>query len=449
LAHRRRFLQSGDPADLDQAIEGFRAALAASRSDRASHANNLAVSLTDRFDVGGRLSDLAEAVEVAEVAVASAAEGSPDWAECAGTLVVSLWDRYDAVGSLADLDRAVVLGTRALAAWPAGVSGQARLSSNLAMLRLDRFERLGDVSDLEGAVDLAGAAVASADADDPELAGWFNNLGNALRTRFAAQFGDHESPLPEDSVRLDDLDEAIGVYRRATGLPAPSVGSRATFLVNLGNALADRSAMHRLEGHPERAAPAMDEAIGALGEAVSVTPPTAPNLASRLNALGVAQRFRADETGASGDIAEARQTLRRACERGLEIAPEITVGAADNWIRWAVERSAWGEVREADEYLELAADMLQRAQSLRRHQQTWLIAARGLAQEAAYASVQAGHTADAVARLERGRAVLLADVLDLVPAAIQHLPADLRTRYLAAADRLRSARERAEREAPR
>jgi hypothetical protein len=443
-AYRRRFRCHGDPADLDHAVRCFQAAHASGDADRAAHANNLAVSLTDRYDEAGQPADLAEAVRSAEEATALVGQGSADWAEYAGTLAVCLWDRYDATGFLADLDRAMELGQRALAATAPGAPGLARLCSNVGMLRLDRYERLGEDGDLQAAVALSRAAVAEADADDPELAGWLNNLGNVLRTRFAAQFGDHESPLPDDSVALDDLNEAIDVYRAAVGLSPSGQAGRATFLSNLGNALVDRSAMHHLEGQPDRVASVLGEAVEALDEAVSLTPATAPYLSSRLNTLGVAQRFRADETGSTDDVVAARRTLRRACDSGLVIAPEMTVAAADNWVRWAVQRSAWDEVDEADGYLLRAAESLQRAQVLRRHQEAWLISVRGLAQEAAYACVRQGRPADAAARLERGRAVLLTEVLELLPRALDRLPDEVRARHLLASQRLASAKEQAE-----
>jgi hypothetical protein len=126
----------------------------------------------------------------------------------------------------------------------------------------------------------------------------------------------------------------------------------------------------------------------------------------------------------------------------------MTVHAADNWIRWAVQRSAWEEVGEADGYLLHATEALHKAQSVRRHHETWLLAFRGLAQEAAYALARRGRKADAALRLEQGRAVLLAEEFNLVPAALLRLPDTTRNRYLAAVERFESAQERAERAAP-
>ncbi|MFD0268822.1 hypothetical protein ACFVGY_19970 [Streptomyces sp. NPDC127106] len=440
-AHRRRFWSSGERADLDLAVDGYRTALATGTTDRAARANDLAVVLTDRFDVTGESDDLAEAMRTVRTAMAAVAEDSAQWAECAATLALCLWDRYDATGSLTDLDQAIALGGRALAVLPRAALGWARICSNLAMLHMDRYERLVEDRDLRESVRLAQAAVEAAHADDPELGGWFNNLGNALLTRFGTQFGDRESPPPDGHVDPHDLDAAIAAYRKALEVSPWGVAGRATFLSNLGNALVDRADTYRLAGQPERSEPVLRAAVDTLAEAVSVTEDTAPYLASRLNVLGAAQKAVADLTGSADDVAAARRTLRRACTAGLLIAPEMTVHAADNWMRWAAQRSAWEDVGEADGYLLQAEDALRRAQSLRRHHEAWLAALRGLAQEAAYALVRRGRAEDAAARLERGRAVLLSEALDLVPAAVDRLPEDLRHRYTRAVRRVESARQ--------
>jgi tetratricopeptide (TPR) repeat protein len=438
-AYRRRFWDAGDPRDLDRAVCGYRRAMEADPANRAVWANELAVVLTDRFDVTGDLDDLGAARRAAEEAMGGAEEGSPQWARFAATLVLCLWDLYDVTGSLTDLDAAVGLGTQALTALSRTAREWARVCSNIGMLRLDRYERLGGDDDLQEAVRLAQEAVAAAHPDDPELGGWLNNLGNVLLTRFGTQFPDRAMPRPGDRVDLADLDAAIAAYRKAIEVFAWGVAGRATFLSNLGNALVDRAEILRLGGQQERSEPALREAVSALAQAVSLTAATAPYLASRLNVLGEAQRAVSEETGAADDVAAARTSLREACRTGLAIAPEMTVAAADNWMRWAARRSAWDEASEADRYLLQAAEALHRAQSLRRHREAWLVASRGLAQEGAYALAKQGRPVAAAVRLERGRAVLLSEELGLVPALLSRMPGHLQDRYTKAAQRVQSA----------
>ncbi|MEU7382356.1 hypothetical protein AB0A91_20640 [Streptomyces sp. NPDC042207] len=438
-AYRRRFWDLGDIADLDRAVAGYRRALDTDRVDPAARANDLAVVLTDRYDVTGEPGDLSAAMTAAGTALAGAPEGSVAWARYAATSVLCLWDRYDATGSLDDLDAAIGLGTRALAALPREDRAWARICSNVGMLRMDRYERHGAEDDLQEAVGHARLAAAHAYEDDPELGGWYNNLGSALLTRFGARFPDDAMPRPGDCVDLRDLEAAVAAYRKAIEVSPWGVAGRATFLANLGNALSDLGEMRRLGGQPERSRSALLEAVDALAEAVSLTPATAPYRASRLNVLGEAWRIVSEATGAPGDVAAARDALREACGAGLVVAPEMTVAAAGNWMRWAVRRSAWDEVGEADGYLLRAAEALHRAQSLRRHREAWLVASRGLVQESVYALAVTGRAADAAVRLERGRAVLLSEELGLVRVSSDRLPRPLRRRYAQALGRLDAA----------
>ena len=438
-AHRRRFWNSGDTRDLHRAVDRYRRAVRADPARRAVWSNELAVTLTDLYDVTGTDDDLAAARRAAEEATAAAEEGSPQWARCAATLVLCLWDLYDATGSLTDLDTAIGLGGRASAALPRTDRAWARVRSNVGMLRMDRYERLGAADDLHGAVRLAGEAVEGAHPDDPELGGWLNNLGNALLTRHGTQFPDGAAPRPGERIDLTDLDAAIAAYRRAIEVSEWKVAGRATFLSNLGNALTDRVEALRLGESPGSGEPELREAVRVLTEAVGLTPPAAPYRASRLNVLGEALRALSEETGSADDVDAARTALRQACASGLAVAPEMTVDAAHNWIRWAVRRSAWDEVGEADGHLLRAAEALHRAQSLRRHREAWLLASRGLAQEGAFALARQGRPEAAVVRLERGRAVLLSEELGLVPALLTRLPAPLRERYSDAVRRVREA----------
>jgi tetratricopeptide (TPR) repeat protein len=438
-AYRRRFWNLGDVADLDRAVAGYRRAFDTARHDVAERANDLAVVLTDRYDVTGDPDDLAAATTAADTAVAGVQEGSVAWARYAATSVLCLWDRYDATGSLDDLDTAIDLGTRALGALSREDRAWARLSSNVGMLRMDRYSRHGTDEDLQEGVAHARRATTHAYADDPELGGWYNNLGSALLTRFGARFPERALPRPGGSVDLGDLEAAVAAYRKAIEESPWGVAGRATFLANLGNALSDLGEMYRLGGQPERSRPALREAADALAEAVSLTPSTAPYLASRLNVLGEAWRVISEETREPEDVAAARDSLRKSCSAGLVTAPEMTVAAADNWMRWAVRRSAWDEVGEADGYLLRAAESLHRAQSLRRHREAWLVAWRGLTQESVYALATKGCATDAAVRLERGRAVQLSEELGLARAVSQRLPLPLRHRYTHALGRLEAA----------
>jgi len=435
---RDRYVQSGDVQDLDRAITCFLAARKESGPALATVEHNLAVGLSDRYDRTGSLADLAAALDAAERALDASPRGSRDRPEYLAILTVCPWERYDATGSLSDLDCAIGIGTEAADELGPQSPMRARLHSNLGMLHLDRYERSDESRDLDRAIELAGIALEAASPADPERPGFCNNLANALRTRFELQFGRKGEPPPHKDIDLNDLQLAINLYRLAVSQPGPDEGDRATFLSNLGDALLDRSAMYELEGNLEAADATLGEALSAHAEAVAATPPAAPDRPGRLNKLAVAQHARADRTSAQADIDAARVSFREACEAGLLVAPEMALAAAVNWVTWEVEKRAWPQVAIGDGYALRAAEALHRSQALRRHRETWLIASRGLAADAAYAAVRTSDLRGSVARMERARAVLLADSLDVVPAALARLPdADLALRYAEAAEQVR------------
>ena len=438
---RRQVLASGDVAELDRAIDYFRAARGAAGTALAQAEYNLAVLVSDRYDISGDPADLTEATGAAQRALDALPAGAGDRYDYLAMLAFCQWEWYDARGVLADLDRAISLGTQAVAAVPPGARLWSRLNSNLGMMLLDRYERASDAADLDRAIDLAAAAVDAASADDGERPGWRNNLANALRLRFEARIppGDLR---PGDAIDISDLAAAIGLYEEALGELAagPSEVERALILSNLGEALLDRAALHELAGEDDAAATVYGKALAAHEAAVAATPAAAPDRAGRLSKLAAVQRSLARRTATASDVDAARTTFREACELGLAAAPEMALSAAADWATWEVSRQDWEQAVIADRYALRAAEALHRSQQGRSDRETWLMASRGLAADAAYAAVQEGDLPGAVARLERGRAILLADALDLVPAALTRLPdADLVRRYAEAAQRVREA----------
>jgi tetratricopeptide (TPR) repeat protein len=434
---RDQFLTTRDPAELDRAIAYFRDALGGAGAALPAAEYNLAVLLSDRYDANGDPADLAAAIQAARNGLAAGPDDRPDYL---AILAVCLWERYDATGSLADLEQAINVAAEAVAGTAADAPLGPRLNSNLGMMYLDRHERTGDPGDLDQAIALTELAVAVAASGDPERPGFRNNLANALRLRFELQFGERGEPLPEDVIDLSDLDAAIELYQAALGEQAdgPAHVERALIASNLGDALLDRAAIHELVDEREKAWITYGQALAAHEEAIAATAPTAPDRPGRLNKLAVIQRALADRTSAQADIDTARATFREACQTGLPVAPEIALIAAGNWLTWEIDRRDWRHAIVADGYALRAADLLHRSQQRRADRQTWLLESRGLAAEAAYATVQNGDLPAAVARLERARAILLADDLNLVPAALSSLPDQvLARRYADAAELVR------------
>jgi hypothetical protein len=433
---RQRIMASGDAAELDRAIDYFRAARGRAGSALAVTGYNLAVLVSDRYDIASAPADLAEATDAAQRALDALPAAAADRYDYLAMLSVCLWERYDAAGSLADLDRAVGLGAEAAATVPTGARLWPRLNSNLAMMLIDRYERAGAAADLDRAVGYAAAAVRAVPPGDGEGPGFRGNLAGALRLRFESQFGRPGDPLPEDTIDLRDLDEAIRLLREAvTELAAgPGEVNQAMIMSNLGDVLMDRALMRELVAANDEAAEAWGQALAMHDAAVAATAPGAPDRAGRLNKLAVVQRALADRTGAQAYVDAARASFREACTLGLAAAPEMALAAAANWAAWEIQRQSWAQAVAADGYALRAAEALHRSQQARADRETWLLTSRGLAANAAYAAARTDDGRGAVARLERGRAILLADELDLVPAVLSRLPdAELVRRYAAAA----------------
>jgi CHAT domain/Tetratricopeptide repeat len=479
-AWHARYSHAGDPDDLERAVATLEKAVAvtpAGGPERPGRLANLGVALTERYSSLGQTRDLERAISMYDEAAGHASpEAHGHAAELSG-LGTGLAERYARSGTGADLDRAVVALTRALERTPAGSPDRPGRLVNLGIVLRDRYLRGGDLQDLDQAVDLHRRAVDQTPAGSPDLPVHLDSLGASLRIR-AARGGDradldaavraHEQAaatvpprapgLPAYLSNLGgalrarygqtgdqaDLDRAVASYRRARELLPSGAPDRAAVLGNLGSGLLDRHA--RGGGRDD-----LDQAILALEEAVERTQPGAPDLAGRLNNLANGLRERHALTGDPADLDRATRTYRDSCLSARAAGAQDGLVAAGNWGGWASRRGAWPEAVEAYGLGLEALERLYRVQLLRRHRETWLLAAEGLPLRAAYALAANGDPAAAAVTLERGRALLLSDALERDRADLEHLPAarqGLVERYRQAADQVDHL-ERAELARPR
>ena len=122
--------------------------------------------------------------------------------------------------------------------------------------------------------------------DGPYRAEMRANLGKALVTRF------------ERTGAIADLDEAIGSLKEAATISGPGDLSRGEMLQSLGMALRARS--QRTGSQAD-----FDEAVSCLTESVASTPVDQPSRSGRLSNLGIVLRERFERTGALADLDEA------------------------------------------------------------------------------------------------------------------------------------------------
>ncbi|MFI2504973.1 CHAT domain-containing protein [Streptomyces sp. NPDC018972] len=117
-AYRNIYLFNEGSDALDQAIELFEQAVAL--SDRILFANNLAVSLRDRFRRDGDPADLDRSIAAFEGLVATASEADPDLPRILADYSSTLRQRFGLGSSEDDLEQAVELGERAIVLEPHG-----------------------------------------------------------------------------------------------------------------------------------------------------------------------------------------------------------------------------------------------------------------------------------------------------------------------------------------
>ncbi|MEV4693553.1 tetratricopeptide repeat protein [Micromonospora echinospora] len=305
VALRIRFDRDGRPADLDQAVEVGLAAVAvgaADHRDRGRHLYNAGGHLHLRFLRGGALIDLDQAIGLFEQAITGTRPGQDAHfmmvdhlgraltARCtaAGPLAevsaaIRLW--LDRGGILMDLERAILLLRHLVSITPSAANELADLGYALVL----RSSWTGADRDLDEAIGLLRRAEAGTPPDDPDYGGRLARLAGALRLRF------------EHTDALEYLEEAASMLRAALiVLPADHpdrVFSQAYLGICLHSRFSRTGALQDL-----------DEAITHLRDTArghDADP-------EHLSALGAALHTRFDRTGDPEDQIQSIEVLRRA-----------------------------------------------------------------------------------------------------------------------------------------
>ena len=292
----RRFERTGDTTDLDAAIDAGRRAVSATPAEYHALATvlaNLGNALRSRFDHLGNTADLDEAIEAGRQAVAAAPPGHPGLATMQSNLGNALRARFEHGADAADLDAAIDAGRQAVADAPVNHPYRPGFLSNLGIALRHRFEHAGNSADLDAAIDAARQAVDATPSGHPRLAERLSNLGAALRTRY-----DHTG-------NGADLDAAIDAGRQAADAAPAIHPGRPVYLTNLATILASRF------GRTGDAAD-LDEAIGFARQAVDATSAAHPQRARMLSNLGTFLRARFDIAGDAADLEAATDAGRKA-----------------------------------------------------------------------------------------------------------------------------------------
>jgi tetratricopeptide (TPR) repeat protein len=302
------FKRDQNPADLAEAIEVLQIAVDTTPVRDPARGIRLSVFAAALQEQALRLRSLPgldEAIGYTQAAVDLLPDGHPHRATCLSGLCVAFQVRYGFSGAPEDLDAAIEAGRSAVVSMSADRPEALDCLGNLAVALTSRSEQSGDPSDptdpsdpanpadLEEAIELYRAALDIAPDDQPGWHGIESNLCGALLARY------------ENSDAPDDLEEAIAVGRAAlAGMPADDPG-RATALCNLSGAL-------RVRYETVGAQPDVDEAVAAGREAVESVSGDDPQRAVYLSGLGLALQTRSERTGSRSDLDEAIACLRAA-----------------------------------------------------------------------------------------------------------------------------------------
>ena len=221
-ALRILYERSGNEADLDEAIDVARRAVAAvspTAPMRSFLLADLVKALVIRFRSRRDECDLDDAIAFGEQLRAGGARRDQ-----LATVGVALRLRAEITGRTEDLDEAVRIVREAVTADRSLPLDRSQQLSNLSNVLLRRYERVGASGDLDEAI-AASSEAAELTLNDADRALYLCNLGAMLQTRFGR--------------RSDwaDLDRAVSSGARATALAPPDSPLHTTCLSTLCNTL--------------------------------------------------------------------------------------------------------------------------------------------------------------------------------------------------------------------
>ena len=401
-ARLARWEHTGDVSDLDIAIERWRQILlemAPGAPAAALTYNNLAVAHLLRYGVTGTSSDLAEAVAAADNAVTVAADDDEQLPKFLADLAGALQERYAATGDLSDLHRAIRLYEDAVGRLAPGAEDENHVLNNFVTALRDRFERTGDPADQAEAERLR------------------------LRLRNATASGPvyRARHLSNQATYAATTTELIEIRRQAVAMDAENSSLRAAHLYNLATSLLDDYLQTFDHG-------SLDEAINEFENAIDAAGPGSPDLARYYLGCGKARRLAfvvADDYEEQvHELMRGTDVLEGAVALGLDNAPDIALEAARFAGDWHAEIENWDQAAMTYRRGLDAADRLLRVQLRRAHKETWLHTIGDLPSHAAYATAQTGDIGAAALALERGRAILLTEALDLRDVDVDRLRAE-------------------------
>jgi tetratricopeptide (TPR) repeat protein len=271
----RKFEQTADRQDLNEAIAAYRRVLhivAPDSLSRPGHLNKLAIALHRQYKTLDAADVLNEAITLSAEAVSTGVPDSLGFASWLNTHALFLLERFARTDDLNDLQRCITTLRNSVRAEVSASPPQAMYRSTLGVALTTLYHRTSDPAVLGEAVSVHRLAVTGTPAEHPDRAQRLTRLGDALQENFIR------------NRDLRELDEAIDVYRDAASGAPPN----PLLLCNLGVALGEHyQATGAVIEH-------LNEGITLLREAVALLPEDHPDQAVALSNLDRLLELRAE-----------------------------------------------------------------------------------------------------------------------------------------------------------
>jgi tetratricopeptide (TPR) repeat protein len=309
------------------------------------YTNNLAATLSMRFERLGGTEDLCRSVEIYENLVKTFPDNSTR-AFNLSSLGAALVLRFDRRRLQDDLDRAIRAHEQAIDLTPVNHPERPARINNLANALSSRFARYGEVSDSNKSISLREKVVRISLPNSSKRAMYLCNLGIDLRLRF------------ERTEDFDDLNRSIAVHEESVESVGDGHAERAMFLMNLGSALKVRS---EWTGSLQD----LNRSISFYHEAVKITKLDHPDYDSHLSNFTGVLHLRFLQTGSSEDIMLAIQLGEDAIQRVSNDHPSRPVLLNNLSISYGSRASRSTKVdSQTNDDMKRAIDLLQEAVDL-------------------------------------------------------------------------------------
>jgi len=403
-----RYLQFGDPKDLQAGIDAYKQAVDKTLSNSKNlpiYLNNLGIGLRNLYIHSGDLKDLQASINAQKEAIAITPDNSLNLPVYLNNLGNGLRDRYVCLGDLKDLQASIDAHEQAVTKTPYDSPDLPKYLNNLGNALRSRYKQLGNLKDLQTSINIHKKAVAKTPEDAPYLPLCINSLGNGLRERYT-RLGD-----------LSDLQASINAHKKAIDKIPSYSPELPGHLSNLGISLRDRYI--QLGDLKD-----LQEGISYCEQAVAKTSLDSSNLPMYLNNLGIALKDRYTNLGNQKDLQIGIKIFQQAIQHGLKVSPLEGFNSAYNWFNWAFERNNWQEMEQPYLIIKKINNKLVEKQLLREYQEAFLKDTQGVAAKIAYARIQTGQLPQAVEALEQGVARLLNAALMRSRADLQQLQHD-------------------------